>query len=492
MATDINLLTATASELQARLGSSSITSQQLVKLYVDQISQYNGYLKAKELDDERASGHVRSPLHGIPILIKNNIATAPDLGLQTTCGSLALVGSRPRANAGIIDKLIVAGAIILGKANLSEWAWFRSDFADSMWSAVGGQTQSAYVRGGFRKDDTGGGHSNPGGSSSGSAVSVAAGFSPVSIGIETMGSLIMPSDRSALYTIKPTLKIVSQEGIIPVTPDADMAGPMTKSVLDLADILDAIVDPGKTTAPKGGYRGAVTGDWGDIRIGYLDPKDWLFPTKIVKYEKSASDPMMREWKAAYEKLATAAKVVKPVTLLSPDESTDHGKKDFWDTVTAKFKGLLEEYLASVDDAKVQTLEDLIKFNEEHAAEELPPSADNQAGFIRALSTKMSEEIRNILSFARTRSGEQGIDKVLEENGVDIIIGPGDGPMFTISGMAGYPVASLPLGYLDFNGRPFGLQITAKAHQGALLIQAQSAWGATFPKRQPPPLGEIAR
>lgn len=124
-------------------------------------------------------------------------------------------------------------------------------------------------------------------------MAVAAGFSPVSIGTETMGSLIMPSDRAALYTIKPTVKIVPQDGIIPITLEADSAGPMTKSVLDLADILDVIVDPSKTTVPAGGYRSAVTGEWGNIRIGVLEPEKWLFPTKIVKFEKEASDQMVR-------------------------------------------------------------------------------------------------------------------------------------------------------------------------------------------------------
>ncbi|QPC80179.1 hypothetical protein HYE68_010931 [Fusarium pseudograminearum] len=173
-AVNVNPLTATASELQTRLADNSITSRQLVKIYLDQICHYNGYLKAviatapedlldktaAALDQERIQGYVRGPLHGIPILVKDNIATGPALGLPTTCGSLALQGSKPRHNAGIIDQLQAAGAIILGKANLSEWAWYRSDFADSGWSAVGGQTQSAYVRGGFdRNNDSNGGHS---------------------------------------------------------------------------------------------------------------------------------------------------------------------------------------------------------------------------------------------------------------------------------------------------------------------------------------------
>jgi amidase len=161
-----------------------------------------------------------------------------------------------------------------------------------------------------------------------------------------MGSLIMPSDRSALYTIEPTLKIVPQDGIILVTPEADMAGPMAKSTLDLVIVLDAIVDPSKTTVPKNGYQSAATGEWGNIRIGFVEPNHWHFTHKIVKYEKEASDQMVsssftnaysarvinkcfkaREWKAAHEKLATVVKVVKPVTLLSLDEATGCEKKD---------------------------------------------------------------------------------------------------------------------------------------------------------------------
>ncbi|KAM0260406.1 hypothetical protein ACHAQJ_002808 [Trichoderma viride] len=498
MATNIDLLTATATELETKLADKSTTSRQLVKLYLDHIARYNGYLKAviavapedlldrtaAELDAERAKGNVRGPLHGIPILIKDNIATVPELRLPTTGGSLALVGSRPRKNAVIIEQLLVRSSL--------ERQTYRSDMASLGWSAVGGQTQSAYVRGGFRKDDSIGGHSSPGGSSTGSAVAVAAGFSPISVGADTMGSLIMPSDRSALYTMKPTVKIVSQKGIIPITLELDSAGPIAKSALDLANLLDVLVDPGKTTIPKGGYKSAATGSWGDIQIGILEPEKWLFDTKLVKHEQQASDQMVRDSKLAYDKLVSVAKVVKPVTLLSLEESTDNGRIKIWNAFDTTFKDLIKVYLSSVDNSKIHSLEDLIEFNKEHADRELPPGADNQAALIRALHAKMTdEEYHNTMNSARERCGKGGIDKTLAENGVDIIMGPGDGPMFSIALTAGYPVATLPLGYLDFNGRPFGLQIAAKAHQEALLIQAQSAWGVTFPKRQPPPLDEVA-
>ncbi|KAL7946394.1 amidase family protein [Trichoderma barbatum] len=506
MASNLNLLTVTASELEVKLNDKSVTSRQLVKLYLSQIAKYNGYLKAviavapddlldktaAELDAERATGNIRGPLHGIPILLKDNIDTVPGLGLPTTGGSLALVGSRPRRNATIVEQLIAAGVIIIGKANLSEWSWYRSDMAGLGWSAVGGQTQSAYVRGGLREDDSIGGHSSPGGSSTGSAVAVAAGFSPISVGADTMGSLIMPSDRSALYTIKPTVKIVSQNGIIPITLELDSAGPMAKSASDLANLLQVLVDPSKTTIPKGGYKSVVTGSWGDIRIGVLEPEKWLFETKLVQYEKQATDQMLGEWKQAYEKLKSVAKIVKPVTLLSLEESTDNGKIRMWNAFDATFKDLIKNYLSGVDNSKIHSLGDLIEFNKAHADQELPPGADNQAALLRAAQADMTDdEYRNIMNSARERCGKRGIDRTLEENEVDIIMGPGDGPMFGIALTAGYPVATLPLGYLEFNGRPFGMQIAAKAHQEALLIQAQSAWEATFPKRQPPPLHEVA-
>ncbi|KAI1132451.1 amidase family protein [Nemania abortiva] len=503
----IDPLTATAADLQAKLSDKSVTSQQLVKLYLGRIAQYNGYLKAviatapedllnktaAKLDDERAKGKIRGPLHGIPILLKDNIAITPESGLPTTCGSLALVGSKPRKSAIIVGQLVEAGAIILGKANLSEWAWFRSDLANSGWSAVGGQTQSAYVRGGFREDDSNGGHSNPGGSSSGPAVAVSAGLSPISVGTETMGSLIMPSERAALYAIRPTVRIVPQEGIIPITLDGDTAGPMAKSVLDAVNLLDVLVDPSQTTVPEGGYKSAMTGQWGGIKIGVLEPKDWFWPTAVVKYERQATEQMIREIKSAYEKLGTLAKVVKPVKLLSPEEATEGGEKDIWAAAAWTFKDLLEEYLDSIDDCQIKTLEDLIKFNKDHAEQELPPGASNQAGLERSVTENLpKDEYRKLMDLARERCGKNGIDRTLEDNNVDIIMGPGDGLMMMISGTAGYPSATLPLGYLDFNGRPFGLQIMAKAHQEALLIQAQSAWEATFPKRQPPPLDDIVK
>ncbi|ETN40803.1 uncharacterized protein HMPREF1541_05083 [Cyphellophora europaea CBS 101466] len=497
----IDPLTETASSLQTKLTAGTITSKQLIDVYLGQLARHNGYLKAvietapesllyakaTELDNERQQGHLRSPLHGIPLIVKDNIATVPELGLQTTCGSYALEGSKPRKNAVAIDRLIAAGAIVLGKANLSS----RSDRADQGWSAVGGQAQSPYVRGGFQRDtDSYSGHSSAGGSSTGSATGVAAGFAPISLGTETRGSLIMPSDRAALYTIKPTVKIISQAGVIPASYVADSVGPIAKTSLDVADLLDILVDPSKTTIPNGGYRSAVTGDWGDIRIGYVDSETWIFPHRIVKYVKEASNQMFREFELAYEKLKTVVKVVKPIEMMTLEESTEYGKTDIGKAFLKSFEGDLRGYLSGLDESKIHSLADLIEFNKAHPDLELPIAASNQAGLERMLNYDMTDEEYDRIVRTAREVNKAGIDRVLEENAIDIIMAPGESLMFEIPAAAGYPTASLPLGYLDYNGRPFGLQMLAKAHQEAMLVQAQSAWEATFPARQSPPLDEI--
>ncbi|KAF2872776.1 amidase family protein [Massariosphaeria phaeospora] len=482
----VNPLTATAADLQARLSAGKITTSSLLGVYLDRINQDNGYLRAIIATSPRHLWR-QKPSDWMANVQPDNIATHPDLGLDTTAGSFAFVGSRPRANAPVVQKLYDAGALILGKASLSELSFYRSEGIPCAWCAVAGQGQSAYVRGGFRDDDSICGHSNPAGSSSGSAVAVSAGFAPISIGTETIGSLIMPADRAALYTIKPTVGIVPQSGIVPVSYLCDSAGPMTKTTRDLADILDIIVDPNKTNVPEGGYSSAATGRWDSIKIGVVRPRDWLHGEKLIKPEPGATKQLIKEVELAYKKLGTVTEV-KEVSLISWAEAAQNGDKVIDKCFDHDFASALQGYLDTVDNSRVTTLDELIKYNEDHADTELPPRYDNQNGLLRAQKSNLTqEEYDDILSFSRSAGRERGIDKTLKDNNVDVILGLGDGPLFYIAGIAGYPIASLPLGYLDFNGRPFGLVAMASAHQDALLVQVQSAWEATFPKRRPPPL-----
>ncbi|OQU98903.1 hypothetical protein CLAIMM_04614 isoform 2 [Cladophialophora immunda] len=332
----INPLTAGLRELQSALGSGTVRSVDLVQLYTDQIQKYDDSLKAminfkplpgvfeaaEILDKERSQGKTRGPLHGIPIVIKggfvplfndaglifarqDNIDTHPDLGFQTTAGSYALVGSWPQRNAKIVDLLIAAGVIIIGKTNLSELSNYKGTNITSGYSAVGGQVQSAYVRDKVDPADGKDSHSNPSGSSSGSAVAVSAGYSPFSIGTETDGSLILPAGRAALYTIKPTIGLVPQAGIVPISSNFDSAGPMAKSSYDLAVLLDAIVDPDRKLPQS--YTSALTESWSDISVATLDPEVWNLPDSWLRHVENATQQMNREIRQAYAKIETLAK-----------------------------------------------------------------------------------------------------------------------------------------------------------------------------------------
>lgn len=217
--------------LQKLFGNGSLQSVDLIAAYTAQIRKHDDHLHAmlsmpsmecllgiaQALNQERLNGHLRGPLHSTPIIIKDNIATHPSLGMNTSTGSLALLNSRPCKNAKIIDMLISAGVVIFGKANLSELANYKGRMIPSGRSSVGGQTQSAYVRGGLDPNDNKDSHSSPSASSTGSAVAVSAGYAPVSIGTETDGSLVCPAGRAALYTIKPTIGLVPQSDIVPVS-----------------------------------------------------------------------------------------------------------------------------------------------------------------------------------------------------------------------------------------------------------------------------------
>ncbi|KAI1192490.1 putative glutamyl-tRNA amidotransferase subunit A [Nemania serpens] len=486
----LDVLTADVRTLQNLLQNGHITSHTLIDAYLNQIQKHNDVLRAviettprelllrraQALDDERRAGIVRGPLHGIPILIKDNIATHPSLGLGTRAGSLALVGSKPRKNAAI---LIDSGAIILGKTNLSVMLTCCSGvMLISGWSGVGGQVQSAYVRGGIRYDDGKDGHSNPSGSSSGSAVAVSAGFSPISIGTETDGSLICPAGRASLYTIKPTIGLVPQDGIVPASLLFDTAGPMAKSVYDLAVLLDAI------SKPESPFISHLNGSWEELSVATLDPYLWKFPDSYIKPVAEADNQIYSEIAAAYNTIKSKAKrFVENVPLTTVDAFEQNGENAELTILKADMKPLLNKFLQGyLVESKVRSLEDIIAFNKLHADEELPPrtSTDSHNPHLAA------EDYGKTLEHLRNISRDQGIDRILEEYDVDVIIGPADSFITSLAAASGYPVAGMPLTYLNFNGRPLGLAALAGKNRDATLVKMMSAWEATFPKRKPPP------
>ncbi|PVH86293.1 amidase signature enzyme [Cadophora sp. DSE1049] len=461
MATVINPLEATAIELQNGLATGKYDSVHVVHVYLDQINKYNDRLRAviqtapvenlleraKALDAERQAGN-------------DNINTHPSMGMGTTAGSFALLHCKPQANVKVVDNLLDGGAIIIGKANLSELAWFRGDKLRCGWSAIGGQGQSPYVEGGVDPKDNFGGHSNPGGSSSGSAIGVAAGFAPVSVGTETSGSLSMPGNRAAVFTMKPTLGLIPTEGILPACSYLDSAGPMAKSALDFANTLQALV--GKDSK---NYAAAATGDWSGIRIGAHG-----------------------EIAAAYEQLKKRGVSIKhPVSLISIQAYKENGPSPKDGLMLGNIQQNINDYLGDLQDSPVRTVKDIVEFNRRYSLVELPPDYPNQSYLESALEAKpwtkeQSEEaIRQLHKVAR----ERGVDHTMREKDINVIIGPCDSRLDAIVTGSGYPCATLPLSYYSRNGRPFGLIAIAAAGQEELLVQLMSAWEATFPKRKAP-------
>ncbi|KAL6699633.1 amidase signature domain-containing protein [Trichoderma pleuroticola] len=522
MVPSFDILTATADDLQQELSSGGITSKQLVKIYLSQIERHNDYLKAvistapepllleraAILDDERQSGKLRSPLHGIPILIKDNVATHPSTGLDTTAGSLALVDSKPRSNAPIVGRMLEAGLIIIGKASLSELSWWKGTNLLCGWNSISGQAQSPYVKGGLLPNDSFSGHSNPGGSSSGSAIAVAAGFAPVSIGTETFGSLMLPAGRAALYSLRPGRALVSTTGIVPISNFSDQPGPMTKNTKDLAVLMDIITDPDHV--PSGGYASRVTGSWEGLKIGTLDPEKWTYSPDIRKVLDEGMEKQLNDQvRDAYATIKQHAPVFKDnVPLRTADTLTINGEDVLLKIFEKDFKEQFEDYLQLLETPQIKTLGELIAFNKENADRELPPGYDNQDILIRSENTEITPEDReNYVAHLKNLGRDEGIDKIFDEYGINVVMGPLESPLYyfaavcgTISLLSassgsnivwlilfplGYPVAAMPLGYLEYNGRPHGLGAVAK--EEGLLIQLQSAYEGVFPSRKPPTL-----
>ncbi|KAI1869717.1 uncharacterized protein JN550_005698 [Neoarthrinium moseri] len=494
----VDILTADVKQLERLLCQGKVTSSHLVKLYLGQIEKHDGYLhamiqitpreillkRAHELDAERKAGRKRTRPAAWSARARRLWTWLVFQGFSFILLYLFDYISSPSLSKKLWlmdDQLLRNGAIILGKSNLSEFANWRGIMLPSGWSAVGGQTQSAYVLGGVQYNDGKDGHSVR--SSSGSAVAVSAGYSPVSIGTETDGSLICPAGRAALYTIKPSIGLVPQDGIVPASLLFDTAGPMTKSVYDLAILLDAISDPAES------FTSSITRLWSDISVGVLDPTLWKFPDTFIKPIPEADEQILHDITGAYATIKAKAKnFVDNVPLNTIDSLGFHGNNSEITVLKTDMKKLLNQYLEDLPESKVRSLQDVIDFNKKHAEQELPPHHANQDFFLQTQDQELSsEEYKNTLQHLRHVTRDQGIHKILQEYDLDVIIGPADSFITSLAAGSGYPVAGMPLSYLKFNGRPLGFAALAGKKQDALLVKVMSAWEATFPTRKPPQL-----
>lgn len=464
-ANGLNLTSASLTDLTAALAAHKTTSVALVKAYLARIAACNGELHAiisiapnaletaAAMDAERAAGKLRGPLHGIPVVIKDNIDFA---GMVTTAGSLALADNLRVRSAPLVDRLEAAGLIVIAKANLSEWANFRSDNSSSGWSAVGGLAVNPVNR--LRTAC---------GSSSGSAAAVAAHLAPLAVGTETNGSIVCPSSITGLVGLKPTVGLIAGEGIVPISHTQDTAGPMTTRVADAALLLGALA---KTPTD---YRAALApGALKGVRLG------------VARFIRGFSPQTLAVFGAALEKLKAAG--AELVDVNQYDENAP-GELEMTILLT-EFKADLNAYLSTAPPAvKTRTLADLIAFN---TATPRELEFFGQDVFEQAQAAKGLDDAdyRAKLAQALSLTREQGIDKLLAEHRVVALIAPTTGPAWMIdlvngdrgtgsssslAAMAGYPHLTVPMGRVA--GLPVGLSFIGKANDEQTLLSLGYAY-----------------
>jgi len=435
---------------------------------------------AQALDGERAAGNVRGPLHGVPILLKDNVGTADRT--TTTAGSLALEGSIPAADSGVARRLREAGAVLLGKANLSEWANFRSRHSSSGWSGRGGQCKNPYAL-----------DRNPCGSSSGSGAAVSANFAAAAIGTETNGSIVCPSSTNGVVGIKPTVGLVSRSRIVPISHSQDTAGPMGRTVRDAATVLGALVG----IDPEDPVTAASEGHFHTDYTSFLDPEG-LSGARIGVFRQAfgfnpAVDALME--KALEEMGRRGAEVIDPVEIESAREIGQHS----FQVLLYEFKADLNAYLASLgSDVPVGTLEELIAWNEEHAELEMPYFGQDLFHDAQEKGPLTENEYLEALENAQRLARKEGIDKAMDEHELDALVAPTGGPAWltdlvvgdhfgggssTLAAVAGYPNVTVPAGFIF--GLPVGISFFGRAWSEPELLRAAYGFEQATQHRLPP-------
>ncbi|MDX1428796.1 MAG: amidase [Rhodothermales bacterium] len=492
-ASEFALDEATFADLQKQMESGERSSRELCELYLERIADLdNGGPSlhsvievnpdaldiAEKLDRERDAATLRGPLHGIPIILKDNINTADRM--STSAGSLALKDSRVEADAFLVSRLRASGAVILAKSNLSEWANFRSTRSSSGWSARGGQVRNPYVL-----------DRSPCGSSSGSAVVVAANMCAAAVGTETDGSIVCPSSANGIVGIKPTVGLVSRSGIIPIAHSQDTAGPMARTVTDAAILLGAMTgidqEDGATAEQKAyrdytqfldeaGLEGARIGVARNF-LGFHEGVDRLIDDVIEVLTSQG------------------ATVVDPADITTKGE---YGDSEY-EVLLYEFKAGLNRYLAGLGpDAPVRTLSDLIDFNRDHREEEMPFFEQEIFEAAQKKGDLTSPEYLEALAKNHRLTREEGIDATIRKHDLDAIMAASGGPAWTIdvvtgdrflggssspAAVSGYPNITVPAGQI--HGLPVGVSFFGRAFSEPRLLRIAYAYEQASRKRIPP-------
>ena len=431
---------------------------------------------AQERDRERKAGKLRGPLHGIPVLLKDNIATADRM--STTAGSLALDGVRAQKDAHIVALLRDAGAVILGKTNLSEWANMRSTRSSSGWSGRGGQTRNPYAL-----------DRNTSGSSSGSGAAMAASLATLAVGTETDGSIVSPASTCGIVGFKPTLGLVSRSGIIPIAHSQDTAGPMTRSVADAALLLAALSG---ADAQDGATKEARVGDYAAaLRVDGLRGKRLGVARDFFGGNEQVDAVIEKELALLAAQGAILVEVEVPNTAKYNETETA--------VLLHEFRPDLEAWLAAyAPHAPVKTMADIIAFNLKHAQQEMPHFGQEHLIAAQAkpglAAREYKEALANNLRYAR----EEGLDKVMREHKLDALVAPTGGPAWLTNyvngdhyggsfsspaAVAGYPHITVPAGFV--RGLPVGLSFVGGAWSEAALIGMAYAYEQASRRRRAP-------
>jgi amidase len=482
-------------ELQEKMDSGMYSARTITEMYLARIEELdrqgpalNAILElnpdalaiADSLDAERKAKGARGPLHGIPVLLKDNFDTADQM--MTTAGSLALAGSIAPQDSFVAQRLREAGAVILGKANLSEWANFRSTHSTSGWSSRGGQTRNPYAL-----------DRNPCGSSSGSAVAVAANLCAVAIGTETDGSIICPSQANSIVGIKPTLGLVSRSGIIPIAHSQDTAGPMARTVSDAAILLGALTGVDSRDPVTQESRGKSYTDY----TQFLDPNGirgarigvarnfFGFHEKVDRIMDSCIEEMKR----------LGAEMVDPANV----ETAGKLRDTEFEVLLYEFKADLNNYLAGLGpDTPVHSLKEIIEFNEGNREKVMPYFGQEIMLMAEEKGPLTSEDYLEALQKNHRLSRAEGIDATLREHRLDAIVTPSGGPPWLTdlvngdhhsrgssspAAVAGYPNITVPAGYIS--GLPVGISFFGGAYQEPVLIKLAFAFEQATKIRRPP-------
>jgi len=485
----------TIAELQEAMKSGSLTARAIAEKYLSRIAaidkqgpHLNSVIElnpdalaiADALDAERKTKGARGPLHGVPVLIKDNIDTAGRM--STTAGSLALEGSIAQRDAFIVQRLHEAGAIILGKTNLSEWANFRSTHSTSGWSGRGGLTRNPYAL-----------DRNACGSSSGSGAAVSANLCSVAIGTETDGSIVCPSTTNGIVGIKPTLGLVSRSGIIPISHSQDTAGPMARTVTDAAILLGVIAGVDSRDAVTQESSGKSFTDY----TRFLDPnglrgarigvarKYFGFSNEVDRLMNDAIEVMKR----------SGATIIDPVDLAQSKEYEDSELE----VLLYEFKHDLNKYLSELGPkAPFHSLKEIIEFNEKNRDREMPYFAQELFLKAEAKGPLTSPDYLKALENNHRLSRTHGIDAVIAKDRLDAIVAPTGGPSWTTdlvngdhftggsstpAAVAGYPAISVPAGFIQ--GLPVGVSVFGAAYSEPTLIKLAYAYEQATRHRRAP-------